>query len=83
MKRIAVLLLAVALCGGCATHYTIVLQNGETITAKGKPKYDKDKGVYYFTDAQGNKEHVLGGNVREIAPENMVDKSYYLPTPAH
>ena len=70
MKRIFFLLLAVALCGGCASNYNIVLNNGLTITSKGKPKYDSSRGGFYFKNAAGEKEFISQVSVRRVAPQS-------------
>jgi Bacterial protein of unknown function (DUF903) len=86
MKNFLLLLLAVALCASCASRYNITLTNGEVITARGKPKLDKEHTGYYFTDANGNANYISLGNVHEVAPQSWKkkydDKSFkYLPAP--
>jgi hypothetical protein len=86
MKRILPLLLGLVLCAGCASHYNITLNNGEVITSRGKPKLDKEKNGYNFTDASGNPDYVPLGRVQEIAPQSWKkkydDKSFkFLPAP--
>ncbi len=86
MKRILLLLLAAMLCPGCAYHYDITLNNGEVVTARGKPKLDKDHTGYYFKDASGNPDYVSLGRVQEIKPQSWKkkydDKSFkFLPAP--
>jgi hypothetical protein len=79
-----VLLLAAAICGGCATRYDITLTNGDVITARGRPRFDKDKQRYYYTDAGGKPANVSGMRVREVAPESMrePDNSNFKPSNA-
>lgn len=62
------------LCAGCASHYNIKLANGEVITSRGKPKLDKDKNGYYFTDASGQQEYISLGRVEEISPQGWKKK---------
>jgi hypothetical protein len=86
MKKLFPLLLALALCAGCAYHYNITLNNGEVITSRGKPKLGKDHNGYYFKDASGNPSYISLGRVQEIAPQSWKkkydDKSFkYLPAP--
>jgi hypothetical protein len=86
MTKISLLLLALALCAGCASNYNITLNNGEVVTSRGKPKLDKGKTGYYFTDASGNPDYVSLGRVKEIAPASWKkkydDKSFkFLPAP--
>jgi Bacterial protein of unknown function (DUF903) len=84
MKRFFSVLFALALCAGCSTHYNIKLTNGEVITSRGKPKLDKDKNGYFFTDASGNPDYISLGRVEEIEPQSWKkkydEKSFnYLP----
>ena len=83
MKRISLLLLlAVALCAGCASRYNITLNNGDIVTSKGKPKYDKQRNGYFYTDALGNTNYISAFRVREIGPasSSKSDKDNFLPT---
>ena len=73
-KNILVLLLAVIVGAGCATHYDIILNNGMVITAHGKPHLDKEKGRYLFTNASGKPDAISVLRVREIAPQSMRNK---------
>jgi hypothetical protein len=86
MKSVLWLLLALALCAGCASRYNITLNNGDVITARGKPKLDKEHSGYFFTDAAGNPDYISLGSVREIAPRSWKkkydDQSFkFLPAP--
>jgi hypothetical protein len=74
MKKILPVLLLVAVCAGCSTQYRLTLTNGDVITSRGKPKYDAEKGCYYFKDANGETNMIFAGKVREIAPASMADK---------
>ena len=58
------------LLAGCSQNYVIVKNSGEKISAHGRPKYVN--GYYYYTDATGQKTRISGGNIREVAPANMV-----------
>ena len=69
MKHLLLFLLLIALLTGCARRYTITLQNGNQITAHGKPKLQGD--AYVFKDANGQQGFVSAGRVREIAPASM------------
>ena len=63
-------LLAAILVTGCASrHYTITLNNGNRITASGKPRLEN--GSYVFKDTKGQVQYVPSGRVREVAPSNM------------
>jgi len=70
MKRLILLALLVAVCGGCRSTYVITLNNGSQITSKGKPKYDSDKGTVFYTDAAGQPQKLSITRVREIRPQN-------------
>ena len=70
MKRLVLLLLGLALCAGCATHYDITLNDGTTVTALGKPKYDQAKSGFFFKDALGNPQYVPQIQVRQIQPSS-------------
>lgn len=82
MKKILpLLLLGLLVCAGCASQYTLTLTNGDRITSRGKPRYDKDKNLYFFTDPQGRPAQISGFKVREVSPTSMMDKGggNYLP----
>jgi len=68
---VSVIILALFLCAGCATRYNITLSNGEVISAKGKPHYDKSRGIWIYKNAAGQLCKVPGGSVTEIAPRSM------------
>ena len=81
------LLTAVA---GCHSAYVIQLNNGQTVMAASRPKYDKERGSYVYKDAYGREMAVPGMRVRSISPANdksdAKDKkkegSFNSPTPA-
>jgi hypothetical protein len=58
MKRLPclALLLVCALLSGCV-KYRITLNNGESFTVLGKPKHDKENGVYRYKS--GGEEHAI------------------------
>jgi hypothetical protein len=74
-KILSLLLLALALCGGCATRYNLTLTNGEVVTSKGKPTYDEQKAGYFYKDINGGRHFVFASKVREVAPASMADKN--------
>mgnify|MGYP000377396561 CR=1 FL=1 len=57
-------LLALAGCG----HYQITLTNGHVLSARGKPRLDREFNIYRFKDAEGKEAMVPAFKVREIAP---------------
>jgi hypothetical protein len=73
-KFLPVVFLALAACAGCTTTYNLTLTNGEVITARGKPKYDSQNGVYFYKSVNGQTNFVFAAKVREIAPTSMADK---------
>ena len=71
MKKLLPLCLTVLLLGaGCATHYTITLDNGAQIATKSKPKLQN--GVYRYKDIQGNQTAIPSGRDVEIAPSSKL-----------
>lgn len=60
---------AMLLLAGCARHYTITLNSGSRITTRSKPHLEK--GYYVYKDANGEKNAVAAGRVREISPSSM------------
>lgn len=55
---------------GCAQTYVMTLNNGERITAKGKPH--RVGGFYVYKDPSGRQGAQKAILVREIAPASMV-----------
>ncbi len=74
-KNILVLLLALVVGAGCSTHYDMILNNGNVITAHGKPHMDKEKGSYLYKDASGKPSSISVLKVREITPHSMRNKA--------
>jgi hypothetical protein len=86
MKWTRLLLLALALCAGCASRYVITLDNGEVITTLGKPKYDETRNGFFYTDVSGNPSYVSQLRVHQIAPKSWKKSSdskdfKFLPSP--
>lgn len=71
MKRIILLLLTLAFCAGCHTLYSITLTDGEVVTARGKPKFDRQRSGYFFKDDTGQPAYVPMVMVRQIEPASM------------
>ena len=71
MKKLFLSALAgMLLLSGCASHYVLILTNGERITTKGKPKMVN--GYFVYKDASGHEgQPVRAGNVREVSPASM------------
>ncbi|MDB6064153.1 MAG: hypothetical protein JWR26_361 [Pedosphaera sp.] len=82
-----VLLLACSLAilaAGCTTRYSIVLNNGEILTAKGRPQLDRQQNRWHYIDASGQPAELPSGRVREISPESLRDTggTKYISTPS-
>ena len=72
MKTIALVsLLALGLCAGCHTQYDIRMTNGQVITSRGKPHFDKDSNRYMFINANGDQDSISSLRVSQIAPQSM------------
>jgi hypothetical protein len=55
---------------GCARSYVLILNDGERITTRGKPKMVN--GYFVYKDAPGHyAEPIRSGNVREVSPASM------------
>jgi hypothetical protein len=84
--KLPVLLLACcfALLAGCASRYSIVLNNGEILTAKGRPRLDQQSNRWHYIDASGQPAELPSGRVREITPESLRDTggSKYINSPS-
>ena len=87
MKSLALggLVLSVALyTTGCARYYNIVTANGRVITAKGKPRYDKENSVFVFNDLHGEQRRISAGSVQQIAPASDTSRpTTFNAKPAH
>jgi len=62
------LLVSAGLLTGCARNYTITTTSGRTISSKGKPHYDKENGVFHYTDGLGEKRTIPAGSVMQVSP---------------
>jgi Bacterial protein of unknown function (DUF903) len=81
-KLLSLTLLAFVFCTGCASQYTLTLNNGDRITSRGKPRYDRERNLYFFKNAQGVPDAIPASRVREVSPSSMMDKgtgSQFLP----
>jgi hypothetical protein len=71
MKMSALLGLALSLAffgTGCARYYNVITSSGRVITAKGKPRYDRENSQFVFTDVHGEVRRIPAGSVSQIAP---------------
>ncbi len=75
VKKSLLIFLLAAICGGCATRYSITLTNGEVITAKGKPVYDSQRACYIFVNIHDQTNLVFASKVREVSPAGRADKN--------
>jgi hypothetical protein len=72
MKKACLLLLVIVFpLTGCAHRYVVVLNRGATITAKSKPRLNKENNCYVFKDSEGREQVIPAVSVREIAPAGM------------
>jgi hypothetical protein len=69
MKRSFPLLLALALCAGCARMYNITLNDGDTISSRGRPVFDRARSGYIYTDPEGHATYISMLRVKEIEPQ--------------
>jgi hypothetical protein len=55
---------------GCASHYVLVLTNGQRYTAAEKPHVKKINGqfAFVFTDLSGQSNAIPSGLVRAVVP---------------
>jgi hypothetical protein len=66
MKKLLLFaLLGAGLDLGCVSRYNITLSSGTVVTAKGRPKLDKD-GFYHYKDATGKEVVIPSIRVRKI-----------------
>jgi hypothetical protein len=63
-----VLVTIAGLLAGCARNYNITTTSGRVISSKGKPHYNKENGVFNFTDGLGEKRSIPAGSVMQISP---------------
>jgi hypothetical protein len=75
LLRLACLLAAASLLGGCARRYQVTFSHGSVVTVRGKPKYDPATDTFTMTDMRGNTGKVKAISIREIAPASMANES--------
>jgi hypothetical protein len=75
MPQLGLAVVTLGLLAGCAQHYKIVTNSGGTITARGKPVYDKKRGVFFYKDGNGLKRSIPAGGVSQIAPASATSSS--------
>jgi len=68
MRRLLLLVLMVvaATVSGCV-KYRVTLNNGQTFTVLGKPKYDETEGIYRYKSG-GEEQIISAGRVVSIEP---------------
>lgn len=54
MKKILVLVVCAFVLSACSSDYIVSTKGGQMIKTQGKPKLDKDTGMYRYTDIDGN-----------------------------
>ena len=63
--------MALIFSSGCgATHYTIHMRSGETLTAVGEPGYKADANIYLYENVNGQKVAIQKDDVAKIV-ENL------------
>jgi hypothetical protein len=67
-RTLLVLVVVAGLLAGCARNYNIITTSGRVIGTKGKPHYDKENGVFKYTDGLGEKRSIPAGSVMQVAP---------------
>ena len=73
MKRLVCLLALAAIpLAGCVSRYDVMLRNGQTITAKSKPKED-GHGNYVFKDAEDKETRIPMNRVIQIDPRPLIN----------
>ena len=66
-----ILVWGLLLSAGCgATHYTIHMRSGETLTAVGEPEYKAEANVYLYENVNGQKVAIQKDDVEKIV-ENL------------
>jgi hypothetical protein len=72
--------LATLLGAGCASHYTVTLNNGTRLSVPSKPKLEGNS--YVYKDASGQPVYLPAGRVREIEPASDKPSFYNSDTSA-
>jgi hypothetical protein len=65
-------LLGLALLTGCASHYVIVLKNGHSVVADGKPKLDEVNLRFVYKDLGGRTNSIPSSSVRAVIPSSQM-----------
>ena len=77
-----VLVVASLVLAGCTTRYQVRMNNGTTFTTKGRPRFDAQRNLWFYTDANGQTNAISGLRVAEIAPaERHPSTSTFQATP--
>ena len=76
-KNLLWILPVVLVLVGCRTRYEITLNNANTITSVGKPKFVD--GSYVFKDPQGRTNWIPSSRVRLIQPQSYGSSSETAP----
>ncbi|WP_075183173.1 YgdI/YgdR family lipoprotein [Pantoea sp. 1.19] len=69
MKKIAAIFAACAMTlslAACSSNYVMHTNDGRTIVADGKPMVDDDTGMISYKDANGMKQQINKGDVKEM-----------------
>lgn len=69
MKKLAALIAAGAMTftlAACSSNYVMHTTDGRTIVASGKPMIDDETGMISYQDANGTKQQINHGDVKEM-----------------
>lgn len=75
-----VIVLGALLGAGCASHYTVTMNNGLRLSVPEKPKLQGN--CYVYKDSKGQEQYLPAGSVQEIAPASEGNSFYNSDTTA-
>ena len=66
MKNLLLATCCVLSLTACSSEYIIATTDGQLITTDGKPKLDKETGMYRFEDSEGRQQKTQKFSVKQI-----------------